>query len=165
MCVCVSLRVRLLVRLRSCRDWSGLEVKGQINTAGTLLLAGLEKLFLLFFPSLPSPSVFISPSLFYLCQSYFASPLSPLWSFFLRLSLLSFAFATFSAISLLRSLIPSLIPQSSLSSKPFILFFSSVSWLSFAFVCISSHLLSIYFDFHSCQSCPCPCPSVFFCHF
>ncbi len=52
-CVCVCVCV-LCVCMLDCRDWSGgFEVKGQINTAGTLLLVGLESLFSPFFFSPP----------------------------------------------------------------------------------------------------------------
>lgn len=114
-CVCE----RLLVRLRSCGDWSGLEVKGQINTAGTLLLAGLA-LFLFF----PLPSLHLL-AVVYLCQAYFISRLSPFWSFVLPPSLLSFALVNVFSLSAC-SHFPCLILSLFLT---FYLIFSSLLWL------------------------------------
>lgn len=127
MCV----RVCLLVRLKPCRDWSGLEVKGQINTAGTLLLTVFVKAVFSFFlfptapPSSPPQSVSV---LFCLTSVSHVNFLSP--------SVSSFSFATFFALSLFPFLIPPVFIQSSLSSHSF-------------FACPSFYLLAIYLlNFH-----------------
>ena len=74
-CVCVCACACVLAE--PCRDWSGLGVKGQINTAGTLLLAGLQKdMFFFFFSSAPS---FFPPLPVCLCHYRFVFLLSSLF--------------------------------------------------------------------------------------